>query len=93
MTSDKNGNRPDKLSLVEMEAALNAGHAVESASEMQPFCAIVMGILPASSVQSVVVRFRRVCGRRPRCRRRGASDVVCASVSTSASHTVLSGAM
>lgn len=51
MTSDRNGNKPVKLLLVEMEDSLNAGHCVEPSSEMQ-LCAIAVGILLASSAMT-----------------------------------------
>lgn len=35
VTEDKKGNNPVRLELVEMEAALNAGHWVESDRDMQ----------------------------------------------------------
>lgn len=48
MTDDRNGKSPVSASFVDMEAALNAEHAVESASEIHSFCAIAMGRLPTS---------------------------------------------
>jgi hypothetical protein len=53
-TEARNGNKPVKLLSVEMDAALKAGHAVESASDMQ-FCARANGALQASNVQRATV--------------------------------------
>ena len=47
----RNGNSPVRLVSVDMEAALKAGHAEESAKETQ-FCAMVVGILLASNAHS-----------------------------------------
>lgn len=73
MTSERKGNSPVRSSLVEMEAALKAGHAVESARDMQSLCAIALCMLPATSAQMAVVVFRRVAGRR-RCLRDALGD-------------------
>jgi hypothetical protein len=47
-TDDKKGQMPTRSLLVEIDAALNAGHWVDLAREMQ-FCAIAEGMLLASS--------------------------------------------
>jgi len=46
VTEDRKGNNPVRLLFVDIDAASKAGHAVESASEMQ-LCAMLAGILLA----------------------------------------------
>lgn len=64
VTSDRKGNSPVRSSFVEIAAALKAGQVVESASEMQSFCAIAMGRLLANIAPRAALDFRRVAGRR-----------------------------
>lgn len=53
VTEERNGNKPVKSLLVEMEAELNAGHAVESRSGMQS-CALASEALQTSKAQREV---------------------------------------
>ena len=52
-TEDRKGKRPTRKLSVDIDAELKAGHAVESASDMQ-LLAIVVGRLLASSAQRAV---------------------------------------
>jgi hypothetical protein len=60
VTEERNGNRPVRLLLVDMEAALNAGHWVESARDMQLW-AIAVGRVDASTAHASVVAWEDVC--------------------------------
>lgn len=53
MTSDRKGNKPVKLLLVEIAEALKAPHCVDPASDMQ-FCAMAVGMLLASNVATTL---------------------------------------
>lgn len=73
VTDERNGNRPTRAVSVEIEDALNDGHAVESVSAMQLFCAIVAEMLLARSAHSTVaglpsVAFRRLARGLTECR-------------------------
>lgn len=54
-TEERKGNKPTVVLPVEIEASSNAGHAVESASEMQLWAmAVGMVLLPASNAHIAV---------------------------------------
>ena len=55
VTDDKKGNKPTRLSLVDMEAALKAEHCWEFDNEMQ-FWAVAAGMPATSSAHATVLR-------------------------------------
>ena len=52
VTSDRKGNNPVKLLLVEMEEALNAGHRSDPSSDMQLWAMVLGRVLASNAVRS-----------------------------------------